>query len=59
MTYVKSYFKAFGHFFLVFGVIGLIISILENRLESLYFLYVSAVGAIAGPVDVLLRKRNK
>lgn len=56
MTYVKSYFKALRLFMCIMAVAFLLSESLGGSSEAIYFIYLSILGAGAGPVGLLLKK---
>lgn len=53
MRYLKAYFEALRWFLCFFGAIFLIISAFDQH--GLYFIYLSVVGAFAGPIKEALK----
>jgi hypothetical protein len=56
MKYLKAYLKAFLQIAACFGVLHFILGIFSFSPLAHYFLYVSAVAGLAGPIGEAVKK---
>jgi len=59
MSYLKSYWNAYGKCFDVAAVIFFLISVFSNNALATYFLWIAMVVALAGPISDALNNKGK
>lgn len=57
MKLLKAYLKALTYSLGIFGAFYILLSAYDENIFAIYFTYIAALSALAGPIGVLLEKK--
>jgi len=59
MSYIKEYFRVFSKCLLALGIVNLALMSMEGNPTALYFVYLSVLAGIGGPISYAVNLENK